>query len=107
MIDYSYQQGIPSFPGAHSKRTPKLSVLGLEQFEDGWLTGKLIPGPHEFRTKCAEGLVLVCKASIDPRRNSQEPVYELMDLAGALHIFCKSGDTCMCLDIFLILDFLN
>ena len=35
LIGYSYQQGIPSFPEAHSKRTPRLSVLGPEQFEDG------------------------------------------------------------------------
>src|SRR3954471_22214933 len=35
MIGYSYQQGAPSFPEAHLQRTPKLSVLVLEQFEDG------------------------------------------------------------------------
>jgi hypothetical protein len=32
LIEYSYYQGIPSFPEAHLQRTPGLSVLGLEQF---------------------------------------------------------------------------
>ena len=35
LIEYSYQQGIPSFPEAHLERTPGLSVLGPEQFRDG------------------------------------------------------------------------
>ena len=30
MIDYSYQQGIPSFPGAHSRRTPNLSLSTID-----------------------------------------------------------------------------
>ena len=35
LIGYSYQQVATSFPEAHLKRTPGLSVLGPEQFEDG------------------------------------------------------------------------
>jgi hypothetical protein len=33
--EYSYHQGIPSFPEVHLQRTPRLSVLGSEQFQDG------------------------------------------------------------------------
>jgi hypothetical protein len=32
LIEYSYYQGISSFPEAQLKRTLSLSVLGLEQF---------------------------------------------------------------------------
>jgi hypothetical protein len=35
LIEYSYHQGIPSFPEAQLKRTLRLSVLGLEQFQNG------------------------------------------------------------------------
>jgi hypothetical protein len=35
LIEYSYHQGIPSFPKAHLQRTPGLSVFGSEQFQDG------------------------------------------------------------------------
>jgi hypothetical protein len=35
LIEYSYHQGIPSLLEAHLQRTPGLSVLGLEQFQDG------------------------------------------------------------------------
>jgi hypothetical protein len=35
LIEYSYHQGISSFPKAHLQRTPGLSVLGPEQFQDG------------------------------------------------------------------------
>jgi hypothetical protein len=35
LIGYSYQQGIPSFPEAHLKKNSRLSVLGLERFDDG------------------------------------------------------------------------
>jgi hypothetical protein len=35
LIEYSYHQGIPSFPKGHLQRTLGLSVLGLEQFQDG------------------------------------------------------------------------
>jgi hypothetical protein len=35
LIEYSYHQGIPSFLEAHLQRTPGLSVLGVEQFQDG------------------------------------------------------------------------
>jgi hypothetical protein len=34
-IEYSYQQGIPSFPEAHLQKTTGLSVLDPEQFQDG------------------------------------------------------------------------
>jgi hypothetical protein len=32
LIEYSYHQGIPSFSEARLQKTPRLSVLGLEQF---------------------------------------------------------------------------
>jgi hypothetical protein len=35
LIKYSYHTDIPSFPEAHLQRTPELSVLGTEQFQDG------------------------------------------------------------------------
>jgi hypothetical protein len=35
LIEYSYHKGIPFFPEAHLQRTPRLSVLGSEQFQDG------------------------------------------------------------------------
>ena len=35
LIEYSYQQVATSFQEANLERTPKLSVLGLDQFRDG------------------------------------------------------------------------
>ena len=35
LIGYSYQQVATSFPEAGHQRTPRLSVLGPEQFGDG------------------------------------------------------------------------
>jgi hypothetical protein len=35
LIEYSYQQGIPSLLEAHLQRILRLSVLGPEQFQDG------------------------------------------------------------------------
>jgi hypothetical protein len=35
LIEYSYHQGIPSFSEVHLQRTTWLSVLDLEQFQDG------------------------------------------------------------------------
>jgi hypothetical protein len=35
LIGYSYQQVATSFSEAHLQRTMRLSVLGLEQFQDG------------------------------------------------------------------------
>ena len=35
LIEYSYQQVATSFPEADLERTPKLSMLGPEQFRDG------------------------------------------------------------------------
>jgi hypothetical protein len=35
LIEYLYHQGIPSFLKVHLQRTPELSVLGPEQFQDG------------------------------------------------------------------------
>jgi hypothetical protein len=35
LIEYSYHQDIPSFLEVHLQRTPRLSVLGPEQFQDG------------------------------------------------------------------------
>jgi hypothetical protein len=35
LIEYSYHRGIISFLEAQLKRTLRLSVLGLEQFQDG------------------------------------------------------------------------
>jgi hypothetical protein len=40
LIEYSYQQGACSFLEACLERTSRLSVLGLDQFWDGWPTGK-------------------------------------------------------------------
>jgi hypothetical protein len=40
LIEYSYQQGIPSFPKTHLQRTLGFSVLGSEQFRDEWPTSK-------------------------------------------------------------------
>jgi hypothetical protein len=40
------------FPNSGLKRTSRLSVLGLEQFWDGWPIGKYFPSAHEW--KCAE-----------------------------------------------------
>jgi hypothetical protein len=34
LIEYSYHQGIPSFLETHLQKTPGLSVLGPEQFQD-------------------------------------------------------------------------
>jgi hypothetical protein len=34
LIEYSYHQGIPSFLEVHLQKTPGLSVLCLEQFQD-------------------------------------------------------------------------
>jgi hypothetical protein len=38
--EYSYEQGAPSFSKAYLKRTSRLSVLDIEQFQDGWPTRK-------------------------------------------------------------------
>jgi hypothetical protein len=35
LIEYSNHQGIPSFLEAHLQRTPGLSVIGPEQFQNG------------------------------------------------------------------------
>jgi hypothetical protein len=35
LIEYSYNQGIPSFSETQLQRTPGLSMFGLEQFQDG------------------------------------------------------------------------
>jgi hypothetical protein len=35
LIEYSYHQGISSVPEAQLQRTPGLSVLDTEQFQDG------------------------------------------------------------------------
>jgi hypothetical protein len=40
LIKYLYHQGIPSFLEAQLKRTLGLSMFSLEQFQDGWPTGK-------------------------------------------------------------------
>jgi hypothetical protein len=40
LIEYSYHQGISSFLETHMQITLELSVLGPEQFQDGWPTGK-------------------------------------------------------------------
>jgi hypothetical protein len=40
LIKYLYHQGIPSFLEAQLQRTPGLSVLGPEHFQDGCPTGK-------------------------------------------------------------------
>ena len=51
LIEYSYQQVATSFPEADLERTPKLSVLGLEQFS-GWVTDReLLPGVRTSEDK--------------------------------------------------------
>jgi hypothetical protein len=40
LIEYSCHKGIPSSPEAQMQKTPGLSILGPEQFRDGWTTGK-------------------------------------------------------------------
>jgi hypothetical protein len=40
LIEYSYQQGASYFLEAYLERIYGLSVLGLEQYWDGWLTRK-------------------------------------------------------------------
>jgi hypothetical protein len=52
-IEYSYQQGAPSFLEAYLERTSKLIVLGSGQFWDVWPTKKFPPGAW-VRTKCTE-----------------------------------------------------
>jgi hypothetical protein len=42
LIVYSYQQGASSFSEAYLKRTSKLSVFGLEQFEMGDRLGSFL-----------------------------------------------------------------
>jgi hypothetical protein len=55
----SYQQVATSVPEAHLQRNPRLNVFGLERFEDGWPTGKLISGMHEWGQSVHKRLVLV------------------------------------------------
>jgi hypothetical protein len=50
LIEYSYHQGIPSFPEAHLQRTLWLSMLGPKQFQDGDRLGSF-PGCAQVRTK--------------------------------------------------------
>ena len=51
LIEYSYQQVATSFPEVDLERTPKLSVLGLEQFS-GWVTDReLLPGVRTSEDK--------------------------------------------------------
>jgi hypothetical protein len=53
------------FSGSSSEKNSKLSMLGLERFDDGWPTGKLIPGAHEWGQSAQKRLVLVCGASLE------------------------------------------
>ena len=64
LIGYSYQQVTTSFPEAGLQRTLMLSVLGPEQFGDGWPTGKLFPGAHEWGQSVQKRHMLVCEGSL-------------------------------------------
>ena len=68
LIGYSYQQVTTFFFGSRPERTPRLSVLGLEQSRDGWPTGKLFPDAHEWGQSVQKRLVLVCEDSLCPRK---------------------------------------
>ena len=68
LIGYSYQQDATSFPKAGLQRTPRLSVLGPEQFGDGWPTRKWFPGAHEWGQSVQKRHVLVCECSLCPRK---------------------------------------
>jgi hypothetical protein len=64
LIEYSYHQGIPSFPKAHLQRTLGLSVLGPEQFQDGWPTRKFSRVCTSEDKSVQKRLGLVCGASL-------------------------------------------
>ena len=74
LIGYSYQQVATSSPEAGLQRTSRLSMLGPEQFGDGWPTGKWFPGAHEWGQNVQKRHVLVCEGSLCPR--------ELLDVSG-------------------------
>jgi hypothetical protein len=64
LIEYSYHQGISSFPEAHLQRTLGLSVLGPEQFQDGWPTEKFSRMCTSEDKTAHKRLTLVCGASL-------------------------------------------
>lgn len=66
LIEYSYHQVITSFPKANFQRTPRLSVFGLKQFQDGWSIGKFFASVHEWRQSAYKRLGLVCVESLSP-----------------------------------------
>ena len=70
LIEYLYQQVATSFPEADLERTPKLSVLGLEQFRDGWPTGNFFPNAHEWGQSAQKRHVLVCEDNLCPKKLS-------------------------------------
>jgi hypothetical protein len=62
LIEYSYHQGIPSFPEAHLHRTLGLSMLGPEQFQDGWPIGTFSQVCTSEYKNAQKRLGLVCGA---------------------------------------------
>jgi hypothetical protein len=54
LIKYSYRQDISSFLKVHLQKTPELSVLGLEQFQDGWSIEKFSWVCTSKDKKCTE-----------------------------------------------------
>ena len=54
------------FSEANLQRTLRLSVLGLEQFGDGWPTEKFFPGAHEWGQSMQKRHVLVYEDSLCP-----------------------------------------
>ena len=63
LIGYSYQQVATSFPKPNLRRTLRFIVLVLEQFWDGWPTGKFFPDAHEDKV-CRKRLVLICEGGL-------------------------------------------
>jgi hypothetical protein len=64
LIEYSYHQSIPSFLEAHLQKTPGLSMLGPEQFQDEWPTRKFSRVCTSEDKRVQKRLGLVCGASL-------------------------------------------
>jgi hypothetical protein len=64
LIEYLYHKIIHSFPEAQLKRTPRLSVLDLKQFQGGWPTRKSSRVHTSEDKSVQKGLGLVCGANL-------------------------------------------
>jgi hypothetical protein len=56
------------FSGSSSKKTLRLRMLGLEQYEDEWPTEKWVPGTHKWEQSAQKSLVLVWGQSRNPSK---------------------------------------